>query len=107
MSDALATYLEDHLAGAAFAVTLLETLRDDHANEPLGRFAAELLGGLEADRAGRRPLAGLPGPLAPFEATETLALGIQGKLALWRALTIVMPTQPRLRGIDLDRLIAR
>jgi hypothetical protein len=135
MSDALGTYLQDHLAGAAVAVQLLETLRDDHPNEPLGRFAGELLVEIEADRAVLRALAerigaatsplkdatawlteklarlklgrSVAGALGTYEALETLALGILGKLALWEALAVVLPTQPRLHGIDLDRLIAR
>jgi hypothetical protein len=45
--------------------------------------------------------------LATFEALEFLALGIQGKLALWRALQIVAPSDPRLSGIDFEQLAMR
>ena len=126
--DALATYLRDHLAGAAAAVDLLELLRDQHAGEPLGEFAAEILADVEADRAALAAVAqrvgGEPGvlkdatawigakvarlklgrhvagDLGTFEALETLALGIVGKLALWRALVLVAPSDPRLVGVD-------
>jgi hypothetical protein len=51
MSDPLATYLHDHLAGAVVAINLLEALRDQHDGELLGQFAAEQLVEVEADRA--------------------------------------------------------
>ena len=43
MDNPLATYLHDHLAGADAAIDLLQNLRDQHSDEPLGQFAAELL----------------------------------------------------------------
>jgi hypothetical protein len=45
--------------------------------------------------------------LGTFEALEFLALGIQGKLALWRALAVVSPGDARLRHMDFDYLAAR
>ena len=48
--DPLTTYLHDHLAGAKAAINLLEVLRDQHAGQPLGQFAARLLVEVEADR---------------------------------------------------------
>jgi hypothetical protein len=42
-----------------------------------------------------------------FMALETLALGVQGKLALWRALRHVRDAHPPLAAFDFDRLIAR
>jgi hypothetical protein len=102
MSDPLATYLHDHLSGAAVAINLLAALRDEHAGEPLGQFAEGLLAEVEADRAVLQGLAERVG-----EALETLALGILGKLALWRALAVVAATDARLRGLDFDSLAAR
>jgi hypothetical protein len=135
MSDPLATYLEDHLAGAVFAIDLLEALRDEHAHDPLGQFAAEMLVEIEADRAllqGLAERAGggsstlkevgawlsekmtrlklrrrTAGPLGTFESLEALALGILGKLALWRALATNSPYESRLHGIDFDYLSLR
>ena len=46
----LATYLQDHLAGALHAIELLKAMRDHFAGEPLGTFAAEVLAEVEADR---------------------------------------------------------
>jgi hypothetical protein len=116
-------------------INLLEALRDQHAGEPLGRFAAELLVELEADRAVLQGLserlgagssalkeAGAwlgqkasrlklrrraAGGLGTFEALEALALGILGKLALWRALAVSAAADARLRGVDFDHLAAR
>lgn len=135
MSDPLVTYVHDHLAGAVVAINLLEVLRDQHAGEPLGQFAAGLLIEVAADRAvlqglaervGARP-SGLKeatawlvekvsrvklqrrtaGGLGTFEALEALALGILGKLALWRALAVTAAVDARLGGMDFDPLAAR
>jgi len=50
MTDALTTYLQDHLAGAMRAIELLKAIRNHHGGEPLGQFASELLSEIEADR---------------------------------------------------------
>ena len=135
MSDPLATYVHDHLAGAVAAINVLEALRDQHDGEPLSQFAAGLLVEVEADRAVLQGLAerlgarssGLKeaaawlgekvsrvklrgraaGGLATLEALEALALGILGKLALWRALAVVTAAEARLRGVDFEHLAAR
>jgi hypothetical protein len=134
MSDALATYLRDHLAGATSAIEVVEMLRDQQAGTPLGDFAVRLLEEITADRAvleelaqrvaaGSHPLkeAGawmgakvariklghLGGELGTYEALEFLALGIQGKLALWRALQRIAPVDERVRSLDLERLVGR
>lgn len=135
MRDALATYLEDHLAGSVHAIELLKAMRDDHKDEPLGEFAGELVPEIEADRqqllrlverigAGPSEMKQLAGwvsekvgriklshrvtnSLSTFEALEFLELGIHGKWALWRALAEVGPAEPRLQGVNFDRLIRR
>ena len=135
MGDALTTYLQDHLAGALHAIELLKAMRDHHAGEPLGQFAAQLLVEIEADR---NVLAGLiertgtaPGGvkewgawlaekvsrlklkhgsaegLGTFEALEFLVLGIHGKWALWRALSVVAGNDSRLQGTDFNKLTTR
>lgn len=135
MSEPLVTYLHDHLAGSVVAVRLLEELRNEHGGEPLGRFAAELLGDIEADRAVLLGLAERVGThsspvkdaaawvqeklsrfklrrdeghgLGTFEALEFLALGILGKRALWRALDAIAPEDSRLGGVDFSYLVER
>ena len=49
MTEPLAAYMQDHLAGASFAIDLLESLRDQHSADALGEFAAELLPEIEAE----------------------------------------------------------
>jgi hypothetical protein len=44
---------------------------------------------------------------AIFLALETMALGVLGKLSLWRALREVRAEHPPLAALDLDALIAR
>jgi hypothetical protein len=132
MADPLSTYLHDHLAGAEFAISLLEDMRDENAGEPLGRFAAELLGEIEADRkvlqglaervgssaaplkdaaawvgekASRLKLSRASGAAGSFLELETLALGILGKLKLWKALESA--ADPRLAGAEFSHLAAR
>jgi hypothetical protein len=47
------------------------------------------------------------GQLARLEKLEALALGIEGKRALWRALLAVAEEIPALRNVDLVRLDQR
>jgi hypothetical protein len=42
-----------------------------------------------------------------LEGLETLALGIQGKLALWRSLATLRDVVPPLKTLDLARLQSR
>lgn len=136
MSEPLAIYLQDHLAGARFAVQLLKNLRDQHSDEPLGDFAAALLDEVLDDfsileqtlervnhrhtASGKYILARLSEQLTrmklhrrtrdglgTLQKLETLALGIQGKLALWEALAEIAGPDARLRDVDFGRLISR
>jgi hypothetical protein len=116
MSDPLATYLQDHLAGAKHAIDLLENPRTRHAGQPLGQFAAAMLEEIEADRGLLRGLAeSIAGGsselkemgawlsekisraklnddangFGTLEALEFLELGIHGKRLLWIALDVI------------------
>ncbi len=134
MTDSLGTYLHDHLAGAAYAIDLVEFMRDQHSDEDLGCFAAEILAEIKQDRATLRQISERVGTggstlkeaaswvgekisrfklghdagsgLATFEGLEFLAIGILGKRALWRALAAIAPSDPRLAGVDFDALAA-
>ena len=134
-SDALTTYLQDHLAGALHAIELLKAMRNHFAGEPLGAFASQLLAEIEADRdllakltdsAGGatggvkewgawlaekvsrlRLKHGSADGLGTFEALEFLVIGIHGKRALWRALAVVAPFDSRVQGINFAHLISR
>jgi len=132
MTDSLPTYLHDHLAGSKFAIDVLEFLRDQHTGEPLAEFAAALLAELEEERRVVHGILGRAGNGSPvlkeaaawvgekvsqfklrrgafgtFEALEALALGILGKLAMWRVLAIIAQADARVRGIDFEQLGAR
>src|ERR1700721_2783138 len=134
MSDNLKTYLQD-LAGAPHAIELLKTMRDHNLGDPLAEFASRLLAEVEADRdvlaALNEKLGGSSGGpkewgawltekasrlklkhgtgdgLGTFEALEFLVLGIHGKWALWRALSVVAECDSRLAGIDFEQLALR
>ena len=133
----IATYLNDNLAGAIVAIELLEHLEAAHASTPLAAFLAELRTEIVADREAlealmrqlqvaesrtRKGTAWLGekvtqlklrlddpsgGPLRLFEALEVVAIGIEGKRALWRALTAAAEGTPRLRVVDYERLEQR
>jgi hypothetical protein len=135
MSNPLATYLHDHLAGAAFAVDLLKGLRDHYSGEVLGQFASHVLLEVEQDREALQRIADRAGKETPdlkqavgwltekasrfklshddpyglgtFQALEALALGILGKLALWHALAVVPEIESGIGQVELERLIAR
>jgi hypothetical protein len=110
-------------------------LRDQHDGEDLGVFARELLTEVEADRQVLDALARLVGEgsnvlknatgwlgakisqlklgratagvFGAFQALETLALGVLGKLALWDALVEIASSDARLTGVDFQALAVR
>jgi hypothetical protein len=126
-SKYLATYLNDHLAGATFGVELVRRAAGENKGSELGTFLSQLAREIEADREtlktimaelgvrtdrakvaigwaaekmGRlKPNAQLRGysPLSPLIELEGLLAGIQGKLSMWRALADVAD------GLGLDR----
>ena len=133
----LATYLNDHLAGAVAAVELLEHLEAAQRGTAAERALSELRADVAADRQAletlmerlhvkpsrpRRAVAWLServtefklrlddpagGALRLLESLEAVAVGIHGKLALWRALAAAAHDAPRLRGVDYERLAQR
>jgi hypothetical protein len=133
----LATYLNDHLAGAAGALELLEHLEAAYTGTDIGRFAAELRTEIKADQQElerlmqrldvaeshtRKAAAWFAekvselklrlddpgdGALRLFQSLEALSLGIEGKRGLWRALAAAAEDQPALRLADYEHLIQR
>ncbi len=133
----LATYLNDHLAGAVVALELLAHLERLYPATPLARFCVALRGEIAADRAElegimarldiarsvpRRAAAWLSekmsqvklrlddlsgGPLLLLEALDVLSTGIEGKRLLWRALSAAADGAPALQGTDYARLVQR
>jgi hypothetical protein len=133
----LGVYLNDHLAGSVLGDQLARRCLRSNEGSKLGRFLARLVAEIGEDRAelerimtrvgarrsrikpalawtaekvGRLKLNGqLLGysPLSRLVELEGLMLGISGKLALWVALRPVLGDDPRIEGIDLERLAER
>ncbi|WP_337175829.1 hypothetical protein [Paludisphaera sp.] len=136
MSDDLAKYLTDHMAGSVAALELLERLRAANENGPIAATAARLIDEIHGEREvldGLAEKAGatmtLPrkaaswvaekavqlkllyddpteGCLRLLESFEALSLGVEGKRLLWRALRANSAHRPELVGPDYDGLIA-
>jgi hypothetical protein len=130
MSNPIAVYLNNHLAGSTVTLTLLEQLRSLHAGTDLERFLTNLHADTAADRQELETLMsrlhvpvsapsksldeskhksnGRPdGPLALLEALEAVALGIDGKRILWRSLIAAAELSPTLKIADFERLERR
>jgi hypothetical protein len=133
----IATYLNDHLAGATVALELLEHLEAAHAGTGVGQLAAELRADVATDRQEleklmsrlhvaesrtRKVMAWLTekvtetklrledpagGALRLLEALEVLSLGIEGKRSLWRALAAAAKDSPALQVTDYEALMRR
>jgi hypothetical protein len=134
MPDALPTYLHDHLGGAQIALQVLEAMRDQQDDPRFRTFAAALLPVAQdddrilhsiAEKVGSSPSAvkqiggwllekvsrlklGHTGSadFEMFESLELLALGIQGKLCLWKALQVASRLDSRLRDYDFEELVS-
>lgn len=125
MATALHIYLQDHLAGSTFGLELVERCRRNNEGSGLAVPLAELAAEIAADRqtlvevmrdvgadASRAKVAAgwtlekvrrlKPNgaffeytPLARLVELESLAIGIAGKRAMWRALDDVVPREDR------------
>jgi hypothetical protein len=135
VSNLLAIYLNDHLAGSTVGVELARRARGSNEGTPLGEFLATLTVEIEEDREtlgevmetvgadrdrlkvygawtgeklGRLKLNGSLlsySPLSRVVELEGLRLGVEGKACLWRMLREL--ADPRLTAFDFDALIAR
>jgi hypothetical protein len=131
----LSIYLNDHLAGSTLGIELVKRASSENHGTPLGDYLETLRREIEEDRAilvrlmdelgvrrkrnkvsaawiaeklGRLKLNGqLTGysPLSPLIELESLHLGINGKLDLWKALGHSL--QHRVDGINFDQLARR
>lgn len=134
--ESLTAYLNDHLAGSAAALDLLEHLGEAE-DDDFRRFCKSIRAEVESDQGVLRnlidDLGAEQGPikkaaarimekaawakfalsghskngLGRLEALEGLTLGITGKKALWVVLANVDHLAPSLRKIDFARLISR
>jgi len=135
--DLFEVYLNDHLAGSAAALDLVERIRSQNEGTDLAAFLTGLRPQIEADKAtleaimerlgvatsSAKQLAGrvleklsrirldervTGGPaVTRLMELESLSLGIDGKLALCRSLQQVAAAQPALAKFDLAALADR
>jgi len=131
----LAIYLNDHLARSVITIEILEHLETE-ASDSMPDLPV-LKADIEADRRQLKTLMdrlGVTesrvrkltswiaeqvteakfeaddesrGTLRRLERLEALGIGIDGKLALWRALNAAAEVAPDLRGIDYEQLAQR
>lgn len=136
-NDALDRYLNDHLAGSVVALGLLEHLAEERAGTPDAGVLNSVSAEIEADRAvlldlmaelgvspsQPRQAAGWlvekagelklrlddrdDGALRRLEGLETVALGVEGKRALWYALAAVLECGTRVPRRDYAELTRR
>ncbi|HEU5012771.1 MAG TPA: hypothetical protein VFT66_09520 [Roseiflexaceae bacterium] len=136
-NEHLATYLNDHMAGAVSAIELMDSFEAVYAGQAVGRFFAELRADVDADRQElealmdrlhisqsrpRKVVAWLGeqatqlklrlddstgGSLRLLEGLDFLVAGIEGKRALWIALHAASAEVPELQGMDYERLKQR
>lgn len=136
-TERLGTYLNGHVAGANAGVATAQRLAGRIRTEPTAATVTQLVADITSDReqlqaiidrlgvsghpvkkavgrlAGEVPRVAVAELLTGSEhltvllESETLAVGIDGKLALWEALMTVVPAHPRLGEFDLAGLAAR
>jgi hypothetical protein len=130
-NQSLVAYLRDHLGGADAAIHVVRRLAATHESTEDGRLFRRLAEEFEQDRATVRFLltqlgassrspkrvaarasalflglaaGGRPGHLSLLRTLEALAIGIQGKRCMWRALQIpeTRPLTARIDAVELE-----
>ncbi|MEA2155772.1 MAG: hypothetical protein QOE11_1912 [Solirubrobacteraceae bacterium] len=134
--EPLHIYLNDHLAGATAGVELVRTAAENHDGE-LGEFFQELADAISSDYETLTSLINEMGAKASgakeafakigaevseskfsgdsvgdpefgtFLTLETLSIGVEGKLCMWKALKVVQDDYRELGSADMDTLIER
>jgi hypothetical protein len=135
--ELLATYLDDHLAGATAGVDLAHKLAEDTEGTPMGPPMKQLASDIEADKGQlealidaldldqgtvKRAAAWMAekasrlrlnqvsagsGALALLFSMEMLSAGIEGKRSLWQTLEEVAGAEPAVARLDLAALVQR
>ncbi|MEA2274469.1 MAG: hypothetical protein QOI98_3177 [Solirubrobacteraceae bacterium] len=133
--EGLEVYLTDHLAGATAGVNLSQMAAEEHRSDEHGPFFGEIASEIKADfetlerlvdelgvgksatktaaaEIGSKVMApkfvgGDDDELNAFITLETLSMGVEGKVCMWKALKTVADAYPTLESYDLDELIAR
>jgi hypothetical protein len=134
--QSLVAYLRDHLAGADAAIHVVRGLAATHEDTPDGRLFRQLAEEFEQDRATVRALlahlggsarspkrvagrasaallrfaaGGRPGQLSLLRTLEALAIGIQGKRCMWRALQTLdtVRSTAQINAVELEAKAVR
>ncbi len=133
-NSALDTYLNDHLAGATAGTNLAKMAAEEHRSDEHGAFFGELASEISADyetlqrlvealavdeSASKTALAeigskmmapkftGGDDELNAFVTLETLSIGVEGKICMWKALKTIESEYPAFAEFDIDELLKR
>jgi hypothetical protein len=134
--EPLHVYLNDHLAGATAGVDLARQAAGRHDGE-LGEFFAQIADEISADyntlssimdqmdaqHSGAKEVLAKAGSsiseakfsgetlddpeFGTFITLETLSIGVEGKVCMWKALKVVADDHPELSSADVDKLLER
>jgi len=130
----LDTYLNDHIAGATAGTNLAKMAAEEHQTDEHGPFFSEIYAAIQADfetlqelatalgveeSAGKAALAEvgskMMGPkftagdddeLNAFVTLETLSIGVEGKVCMWKALKTVEGDYEAFTQFNIDELLA-
>ena len=129
--QALIAYLREHLSGSDMAIRVVQRLSSTHQSTEDGRLFRRLSQELEEDRSVVRslltrlgasersmkravgyasgvlmsvPAGGAPGDLSLLRTLEALAVGVQGKRCLWRALQNLHSEPSTVQGMNFAEL---
>ena len=133
--SALETYLNDHFAGATAGVNLAKMAAEEHKSDEHGPFFGEISSEISADydtlqalmtslgveqsatkgalaeigskMMGPKFTAGEDDELNAFVTLETLSIGVEGKVCMWKALKTVEDSYPALEQAGVDTHLAR
>lgn len=130
----LDTYLNDHHAGATAGVNLARMAAEEHQHHEHGAFLGEIASEIKADHdvlerlmddlgtkqsatktaaaeIGSKMMApkftGDDDELNAFTVLETLSIGVEGKVCMWKALKQIEDAYPTLAAAGIDDLLAR
>jgi len=131
----LDTYLNDHIAGATAGTNLAKMAAEEHQTDEHGPFFSEIYAAIQADfetlqelaralgveeSASKSALAEVGskvmGPkftggdddeLNAFVTLETLSIGVEGKVCMWKALKTVESEYAAFGDYNIDELLAR
>ncbi|MDQ3723799.1 MAG: hypothetical protein M3376_12240 [Actinomycetota bacterium] len=131
----LDTYLNDHMAGATAGTNLAKMASEEHQTDEHGPFFSEIYAEIKADKEtlqklmdaltvddsatktalaevgsklmGPKFTAGEDDRLNAFVTLETLSIGVEGKVCMWKALKTVESDYAAFEQFDIDDLLAR